>query len=299
MQYVAEQALNALSIGAEYSLLALGLAIVFSVMGLVNFAHGEFLGVGGYIMYAMALFGVGEIWMILPVCMVTVVITAVLLERVAFRPVRRAPATTGLLTAFGVAIILQNVFLMGVSPRPKAVPAIAVLNTTVDIGSFTFTILQFLEAGVTAIAIVLLVIFMRRTKLGLAMRAAAHDFTTVRLMGVRANRVIATAFAISGFLAGLAAIFFIARRGAIDPFMGLLPVLKAFVACVLGGFGSLPGAVVGGLVLGVLEVTLIIILPDILAGLRDAAVFFIVGAILVWRPQGLLGKKAELGDKTA
>ena len=299
MQYVAEQALNALSIGAEYSLLALGLAIVFSVMGLVNFAHGELLGVGGYIMYAMALFGVGEIWMILPVCVLTVVITAVLLERVAFRPVRRAPATTGLLTAFGVAIILQNVFLMGVSPRPKAVPAVAVLNTTVDIGSFTFTILQFLEAGVTAIAIVLLVIFMRRTKLGLAMRAAAYDFTTVRLMGIRANRVIATAFAISGFLAGLAAIFFIARRGAIDPFMGLLPVLKAFVACVLGGFGSLPGAVVGGLVLGILEVVLIIVLPDILAGLRDAAVFFIVGAILVWRPQGILGKKAELGDKTA
>ena len=299
MQYVAEQALNALSIGAEYSLLALGLAIVFSVMGLVNFAHGELLGVGGYIMYAMALFGVGEIWMILPVCVLTVVITAVLLERVAFRPVRRAPATTGLLTAFGVAIILQNVFLMGVSPRPKAVPAVAVLNTTVDIGSFTFTILQFLEAGVTAVAIVLLVIFMRRTKLGLAMRATAYDFTTVRLMGIRANRVIATAFAISGFLAGLAAIFFIARRGAIDPFMGLLPVLKAFVACVLGGFGSLPGAVVGGLVLGILEVVLIIVLPDILAGLRDAAVFFIVGAILVWRPQGILGKKAELGDKTA
>ena len=299
MQYVAEQALNALSIGAEYSLLALGLAIVFSVMGLVNFAHGELLGVGGYIMYAMALFGVGEIWMILPVCVLTVVITAVLLERVAFRPVRRAPATTGLLTAFGVAIILQNVFLMGVSPRPKAVPAVAVLNTTVDIGSFTFTILQFLEAGVTAVAIVLLVIFMRRTNLGLAMRAAAYDFTTVRLMGIRANRVIATAFAISGFLAGLAAIFFIARRGAIDPFMGLLPVLKAFVACVLGGFGSLPGAVVGGLVLGILEVVLIIVLPDILAGLRDAAVFFIVGAILVWRPQGILGKKAELGDKTA
>jgi branched-chain amino acid transport system permease protein len=299
LQYVIEQALNALSIGAEYSLLALGLAIVFSVMGLVNFAHGEFIGVGGYIMYAMVLFGMGEIWMILPVCMLTVVIAAVLLERVAFRPVRRAPATTGLLTAFGVSIILQNVFLLGVSPRPKTVPAVSVLNTTVDIGSYTFTILQFLEAGVTAIAIVLLVIFMRRTKVGLAMRAAAYDFTTVRLMGMRANRVIATAFAISGFLAGIAAIFFIARRGAIDPFMGLLPVLKAFVACVVGGFGSLPGAVVGGLVLGILEVVLIIILPDAMAGLRDAAVFFIVGAILVWRPQGLLGKKAELGDKTA
>ena len=299
MQYVAEQMFNALSIGAEYSLLALGLAIVFSVMGLVNFAHGEMIGVGGYIMYAMVLFGMGEIWMILPVCMLTVVITAVLLERVAFRPVRRAPATTGLLTAFGVSIILQNVFLLGVSPRPRTVPPVAVLNTTVDIGSFTFTILQFLEAGVTAIAIVLLVIFMKRTKVGLAMRAAAYDFTTVRLMGMRANRVIATAFAISGFLAALAAIFFIARRGAIDPYMGLLPVLKAFVACVLGGFGSLPGAVIGGLVLGILEVTLIIVLPDALAGLRDAAVFFIVGAILVWRPQGILGKKAELGDKTA
>lgn len=299
MQYVVEQGLNALSIGAEYSLLALGLAIVFSIMGLVNFAHGELLGAGGYTMYAMLLFGVGNLWLIIAVAVLAVVVTALLLERLAFRPVRNAPATTGLLTAFGVSIVLQNLFLLTVAPRPKSIPPLSVLNTTVHIGPFTFAILQFLEAGVTAVAIALLVLFLKRTRLGLAMRAAAVDFKTVRLMGMRANRVIAAAFAISGFLAGLAAVFFLARRGAVDPFMGLVPVLKAFVACVLGGFGSLPGAVVGGLVLGVLEVVILLVLPQGLGGFRDAAVFFVVGAILVWRPEGLLGRKGEFGGQGA
>jgi len=295
MQYIVEQGLNALSIGAEYALLALGLAIVFSIMGLVNFAHGELLGVGGYAMYAVLLFGIGDLWVILGTAVIAVVVYAVLLERIAFRPVRHAPATTGLLTAFGVSIVLQNIFLLTVSPRPKSIPPLSVLNTTVLIGDYTFSILQFFEAGVTAIAITLLVLFLRRTRLGMAMRAAAHDFTTVRLMGIRANRVIATAFAISGALAGIAAIFFLARRGAVDPFMGLVPVLKAFVACVLGGFGSLVGAVVGGLLLGGLEVAILLLLPEGLGGLRDAAVFFGVGALLVWRPQGLVGRKGELG----
>ncbi|MEN2978269.1 branched-chain amino acid ABC transporter permease [Tistrella bauzanensis] len=299
MDYLIEQALNGFSIGAQYALLALGLAIVFSVMGLVNFAHGEFIGVAGYAMFAMAAMGMTNPWLLVVFGVVTVVLVALVLERVAFRSVRDAPPTTGLLTAFGVGIVLQNLFLLMVSPRPKAVPALSVLNTPVDLAGFTVTALQMLEVGVTAVAIGALVWFLRATRIGLAMRAAALDFTTVRLMGMRANRVIAAAFAISGLLASIAAIFFIARRGAIDPFMGLLPVLKAFVACVLGGFGSLPGAVVGGLLLGFVEVMLIVILPDKLAGLRDASVFLIVGAILVFRPQGILGRRVELGDKTA
>lgn len=299
MDYLIEQALNGFSIGAQYSLLALGLAIVFSVMGLVNFAHGEFIGVAGYAMFAMAAMGMTDPWLLVVFAMATVTLVALVLERVAFRPVRNAPPTTGLLTAFGVGIILQNLFLLMVSPRPKAVPELSALNRTVEVAGHDFTILQFLEVGVTSVAIAGLVWFLRGTRIGLAMRAAALDFTTVRLMGMRANRVIATAFAISGLLASIAAIFFIARRGAIDPFMGLLPVLKAFVACVLGGFGSLPGAVVGGLLLGLVEVMLIVLLPDRLAGLRDASVFLIVGVILVFRPQGILGRRVELGDKTA
>lgn len=299
MEYLIQQLLNALSFGAEYALLALGLALVFSVMGLVNFAHGELIAVGGYTMYVMVALHIESLWWILTIPVITTVATAVLLERVAFRPIRGAPATTGLLTAFGVGIILQNVFLLTVSARPKAVPVLGPLTGTWNVGPFTISSLQVLETLATGIAIVLLVLFLQRTSIGLAMRAAAYDFATVRLMGIRANRVIATAFAISGVLAATAAVFVIARRGAVSPYLGFDPVLKAFVACVLGGFGSLPGAVVGGFALGAIEVMILVILPQSLGGLRDAAVFGLVGALLLWRPQGLMGKTVELGDKAA
>ena len=133
--------------------------------------------------------------------------------------------------------------------------------------------------------------------IGIAMRAAVLEFSTVRLMGIRANRVIATAFAISGFLAGVAAVFIVARSGAITPHMGFLPVLKAFIACVVGGFGSLPGAVVGGLLIGITEVGVLITLPQEYGGLKDAVVFSLIGLILVLRPQGIMGVISELGDK--
>jgi branched-chain amino acid transport system permease protein len=154
-----------------------------------------------------------------------------------------------------------------------------------------------LETTVTAIALLLLLLILRRTNIGLAMRAAARDFDMVRMVGINANKVIAAAFAVSGFLAGLAAIFIIARRGVVDPFMGFTPVLKAFVAAVLGGFGSLGGAVVGGFLLGALEVFFQLVLPPSIAGYRDAFVFVLVAAILVWRPQGLVGTKRQFGDK--
>lgn len=299
MEYLIQQLLNALSFGAEYSLLALGLAIVFSIMGLVNFAHGELVAIGGYMMYAMGALAIDNLWYVLPLAVLFTMVAAVLLERVAFRPVRRAPATTGLLTAFGVGLILQNIFLLTVSARPRAVPALGPLNQTWAVGPFTISSLQVMEMAATGIAILLLLLFLKRTPIGIAMRAAALDFATVRLMGIRANRVIATAFAVSGLLAGIAAIFIIARRGAIDPLLGFNPVLKAFVACVLGGFGSLPGAVIGGFALGAIEVLILVIMPQHWGGLRDAAVFGLVGALLVWRPQGLVGKTIELGDKEA
>lgn len=290
MDYFLQQALNALSLGGEYALLALGLAIVFSVMGLVNFAHGELITVGGYAMFlAVLIFGVKDPLLILPVGVLAAIFFAVLLERVAFRPVRAAPPTTGMLMAFGISIILQNSALIFVGTRPKAVPTAEWLMLDVNIGSLRMPVVQLLEAGVTIGAITLLVVFMRNTTIGIAMRAAAKDFSTVRLMGIRADRVVRTAFAISGLLAGLAAVFIMARRGAVDPFMGFTPVLKAFVAAVVGGFGSLPGAVIGGFALGIAEVTLQATLPSSVAGFRDAFIFSAIAVLLLFRPQGILG----------
>ena len=297
IDYVVQQSLNALSFGAEYALIALGLAIVFSIMGLVNFAHGEVIAIGGYSMMVMAAIAFRNPIIIIVGAIFASVIMAVFLERIAFRPVRYADATTGLLTAFGVSLILQNLFLLLVSPRPIAVTSMYFLDWPIKLGSIRISSLQIFETAATLLAILFLVLFLKRSFLGIAMRAASLDFEMVRLMGIRANRVIATAFAISGLLAGIAAIFIIARRGAVDPTLGFNPVLKAFVACVVGGFGSLTGAVLGGFLLGALEVGMLVILPQSYGGMKDAFVFAVIAIILVWRPEGILSPQKEKGDK--
>ena len=297
IDYVVQQSLNALSFGAEYALIALGLAIVFSIMGLVNFAHGEVIAIGGYSMMVMAAIAFRNPIIIIVGAIFASVIIAVFLERIAFRPVRYADATTGLLTAFGVSLILQNLFLLLVSPRPIAVTSMYFLDWPIKLGSIRISSLQIFETVATLLAILFLVLFLKRSFLGIAMRAASLDFEMVRLMGIRANRVIATAFAISGLLAGIAAIFIIARRGAVDPTLGFNPVLKAFVACVVGGFGSLTGAVLGGFLLGALEVGMLVILPQSYGGMKDAFVFAVIAIILVWRPEGILSPQKEKGDK--
>ncbi|MEZ5825482.1 MAG: branched-chain amino acid ABC transporter permease [Geminicoccaceae bacterium] len=297
MDYLAQQALNALSFGAEYALIALGLAIVFSIMGLVNFAHGEVIAFGGYSMVIAGTLLTGNPWILMIAVILACVLASVALERIAFRTVRGADLTTGLLTAFGVSIVLQNLFLLLGSPRPIAATQLIFLDQTITFGSIRVSSLQILETLATVVAIGLLLLFLRRTTLGIAMRAAALDFEMVRLCGIRANRVIAGAFAISGLLAGLACIFIMARRGSVQPHMGFDPVLVAFVACVIGGFGSLPGAVLGGFLLGIAEVTMLIILPQSAGGLAQAAVFLLVALILIWRPDGILSKAVETGDK--
>ena len=297
MVYAIQQTLNALSLGSEYALLALGLAIIYSMMRLVNFAHGEIIGIGGYTMYTLLVIGIDLPWLIIPFSILAATIGALVFERVAFRPIRHAPGTTGLLTSFGVSIVMQNVFLLFISPKPKPVPVLGFLNNLIQIGSFSVQTLQLLEFSITIIAVGALLIFLKYNIVGIAMRAAVTEFATVKLMGIKANLVIATAFAISGFLAGVASIFIVARSGAITPHIGFLPVLKAFIACVVGGFGSLPGAVIGGFIIGITEVVILITMPQEYGGLKDAVVFSFISLILIIRPQGIMGAISELGDK--
>ena len=207
MEFVAQQTMNALSFGAEYALLALGLAIVFSIMGLVNFAHGEIIAVGGYTMVAMAALSLNNPFIVIGAAILVASIGSVTLERVAFRPVRYADPTTGLLTAFGVSIVLQNLFLLLVSPRPIAVTSLYFLEWPISFAGLRISSLQLFETLTTIIVIVVMMLFLKKTVLGLAMRAAAMDFEMVRLTGIRANRVFAAAFLISGLLAGIACVF--------------------------------------------------------------------------------------------
>lgn len=284
-----QQILNAISLGGIYALLALGLAIVFSILHLINFAHGELITLPAYAMYGMYLLGLP--WVAFAAISILVgVVAALAMERIAFRPVRDASPATLLLTSLGLSIIIQSLLQMLISPRERAVPQPDWLLDSFEVAGLRVQAVQLLAIGVTIVSLVALTMIMQRTRMGIAMRAAAEDFDATRLMGISANRVIALAFAISGLLASLAAILLLARRGTVHPSMGLLPVLKAFVATVLGGFGSLAGAAVGGFLLGFLEVALRAWLPQDVAGFTEGILFAIVGFLLFLRPNGLFGR---------
>lgn len=282
-----QQIINAISLGGVYALLALGLAIVFSIIGLINFAHGELMTVSGYSLLGALLLGVP-----LPAAVIVAVATGVLaalaLERVAFRPMRGASVTTLLITSFAVSSLLKVVFQNGVSARPQPVTMPDWMTGAYDIAQVSIGVGPTISICAAVLVLLALELFLKRTVTGTAMRAAAEDFDAVRLMGITAGRVIATAFALSGLLAGLAAMLWIAQRASVDPLMGFIPVLKAFIATVVGGLGSLRGAVAGGFLLGAIEVGLQAALPESMAPYRDAIVLSGVILILLVRPEGLI-----------
>jgi branched-chain amino acid transport system permease protein len=285
MQELAQNLINALSLGGLYALIALGVTIVYTIMGMMNFAHGELITLGAYAMFAVggAPFGVAII-----AALLTSALAAVLLERVAFRPIRSADLSTQLVTSLAVAVILQSTILLAATSRPRAVTTPAVLGEPTSFAGLQIPYLEIITLVVTGVLLVALGAFLHRTRMGTAMRAAAENFDMARLMGVRANVVIGSAFAISGLLAGIVAVLLVAQTGTISPAMGLAPILIGFVAVVIGGFGRISGAVVGGLVLGMLASLLQAYLPDDVKPYRDAIVFSVPIVILLFCPYGLL-----------
>lgn len=292
MEYFAQQAVNALALGGTYALLALGLAVVFSILGLINFAHGELMTITGYgLVFSLA---TGMPYVGALICgMALAVLCAVLMERVAFRPVRRASTTTMLLTSFAVSSILHTAFQNFISARPKAVPVPEWLGGAFTAAGIQIGAIPSLSILVTVVALAALVWFFQSWHTGLAMRAASEDFAVTRLMGINANRVIAASFAISGLLAAVAGVLWLFQRGSVDPMLGFVPVLKAFIAAVLGGLGSLQGAVLGGLILGATEVMLRAYLPEALLGFRDAIALALIIGLLILFPNGLMGRPIQ------
>ena len=279
--------INAVSLGGLYALMALGLAIVYGILRLTNFAYGELVLVGGY---SLLVLGKGPLpWVIVAALSVLMaLVTSLLLERVAFRPVRDASPTTMLITSFAVSALLQNAATLFISPRPKAVRTPSFFIENIRVGGLLISKGNIVSLVVSLATLGILTLFLKRTILGSALRASADDFVMARLLGVRANQVIATAFAISGLLAGMVSLFWIGRIGSVTPHIGLTPVLIAFVATVIGGMESLTGAVVGGYLLGFVNVGLQLMLPQGLLDYRDAFTFSIVILVLLFRPQGLI-----------
>jgi branched-chain amino acid transport system permease protein len=290
-QEAVQQLINALSLGATYALLALGLAMVYSILGLINFAHGELVTVAGYTMCLASRRGLS-----FPIQIILAIVFAsfagVLMERIAFRPLRGKSFLTLLFASFAVSVIIQNLFIALVSARQQGVLLPAIFSQPLRIGTLSFGWVNVITTATALATFAVLLLFLRRSKYGLGMLAASQDFQVTRLMGIRANRVIAMAFAISGALAGIAAIFIVARRGTVDPTMGFVPILKSFISIVIGGL-SLEGAVVGGFVLGAIEVGLEALLPSAAQPFRDAFSLVIVVAILYFRPQGIVSTAQE------
>lgn len=284
---------NALSLGSLYALMALGMAIVFGILRLVNLAYGELIMVAGYTLFLLNDSPLP--WLVIAMSAVAMAAFAsVLTERIAFRPVRTNSLNAMLITSFAVSTLLQNASLLLVSPRTRAVNVPGLLTQSVEIAALRISVANVLTIIVSIGLLVGLSLILRRTTLGIALRAAADDFPMTRMLGVRADRVIATAFLISGVLAGVVGLFWVARIGSVIPTIGAGPLLIALIATVIGGMQGLSGAIVGGYLLGALTVGMQLVLPQGLLDYRDAFTFGIVILVLLVRPQGLIAGRSSV-----
>jgi len=299
VQAVVQNVIDALSLGSLFALTSLGIGLIFGIMRLINFAHGDLIMIGGYALIVpstavAATMFIGE-WhpgAAVAAVIFIVVVFAIACERLAFRPLRRANPSVLLITSFTLSFFLQNAVIMIYGGRPKGVDLWPLLVEPFMLDDIRLPRLQLVLIGATALLLLLLVLFLRRTAIGRQMRAASEDFLMARFLGVRANRVIAAAFAISGLLAAVISLLFVVQNGVLKFDMGVPLVLAAFVGTVVGGMGSLVGAVIGGFVVGIASVFFQVVLPLDMRLNRDAWVYGLILVILLLRPGGLVKVKA-------
>lgn len=291
MSDLIQNLVDGLGRGSVYALLALGIAVIFGVMHLVNFAHGELITVGAYMAYWALVPWATNWWIAAIMVVVGSMLSAIAIEFVAFRWVRGGSEFTLLLTSFGVHFLVQALFVMYVGANVKTFPRPAWIADVWTIGGVNLDVVEVMTIGITAVTLVLTVLLVQRTMFGVSLRAAAEDFDAARLMGVRSDRVIRYAFLLAGLLAGVASVSLLMRSGQARPNTGLSPMLKGVLAAIIGGLGSMQGAVLGGLALGLAEVFLRSWLPDSLVGVTDGVVFILIALLFIFRPQGLLSVK--------
>lgn len=287
MTELLQNLIDGLGRGSIYALLALGVAVVFGIMHLLNFAHGELITIPGYLTY-WAFSNGWNWWGVVPLILISAVLSSLLIEKIAFSRVRGAQDFTLLLTSFGVHFIVSAGFLLYIGGAVKSINRPGWLADTVAVGSLNLELFDLLVIGVTIVVLAATSWLLNRTMFGLALRAAADDFDTARLMGVKSDSVIRGAFALSGFLAGIAGIFWLMRAGSVTPTAGIDPMLKGVLAALIGGLGSLRGAVLGGLVLGLAEVLLRSWLPEGIQNLTTGFVFVLIALLFIFKPGGLL-----------
>ena len=280
------QVLNGLQLGSIYALVALGYTMVYGIILLLNFAHGDIIMFGSYVAWiALVQLGLNPAIAVL-LAIFGCVVLGVLIDKVAYAPLREAPRLSILITAIGVSYLLENGVQLLLGADAKVVPSIIDLGTVQVFGS-TLSGTALLTVAVTIAATVVLTVLVQKTRLGKAMRAVSEDMGAARLMGVNVNSTISFTFAVGSALAGIAAILYTMAYQQASPTMGVMLGTKAFVAAVLGGIGSIPGAVIGGLIVGFSEV---FVAAFGLSVWQDAVVFLLLILVLIVKPTGLLGR---------
>ncbi|NLG25297.1 MAG: branched-chain amino acid ABC transporter permease [Clostridiales bacterium] len=281
-----QHCLTGVSLGGAYALIAIGYTMVYGILRLINFAHGDIFMIAGYFMiFAMA----SMPWAVaIPVVILGTVLLGVAIERAAYAPLRSAPRMSIMISAIGVSYLLQNLATYLFSALPQPYPEIPFLKHIFQIGEVSASLVTFITPVLAVLLVLGLTQLISHTKIGMAMRAVSKDFETAKLMGVKINTVISVTFVIGSALAAVGSILYFTDRMSVNPFSGTLPGLKCFVAAVLGGIGSVPGAMVGGFVIGMFETILVAVGQSTFS---DAFTFLLLIAMLLLRPTGLFGEK--------
>lgn len=287
MQHLA----NGISLGSLYALIAIGYTMVYGILRLINFAHGDIFMLGAYLSYYAVVYTSMPWFMAFVAAAILTGIIGLLLERIAYRPLRDARRITIMISAIGASFFLQNFAIVVFGGRPKAFPVPPILNRIINIGGVSINAVTFIIPTITIGLLLILTYFISKTKTGMAMRALSANYETARLMGINVNRVISITFFIGSFLAAIGGIMWGAKYPQLIPLMGAMPGIKCFIAAVIGGIGNIAGAVLGGFILGFGEILLVAFLPS-LTGYRDAFAFILLIVILLVKPTGLLGEKA-------
>lgn len=281
----AQHFLTGISLGGSYALIAIGYTMVYGILRLINFAHGDIFMISGYFMiFAMASFP----WFIaIPIVLIGTVALGVMIEKAAYKPLRSSPRMSIMISAIGVSYLLQNLATYLFTALPKSYPEIPFLKKIFQFGDISASLVTLITPVLTVILVILLIQLINHTKIGMAMRAVSKDTETARLMGIKVDSTISMTFVIGSLLAAVGSILYFTDRMTVYPFSGSLPGLKCFVAAVLGGIGSIPGAVIGGFIIGICETMLVAMGYSTYS---DAFTFLLLIIILLVRPTGIFGE---------
>lgn len=289
LNYILSQLVNGLKLGSIYAIIAIGYSMVYGILKLINFAHGDLLTVGVYTMLVLMGFAGLPIWLVVIVGCAVAIAVGVLMERLAYRPLRGSGEETTLISSLAVSVFLQNLLSMIFTPQKKAFHLPDYLTQTHRIGLISLSTMNIITFILIVVILVALTLLLKKTKIGMAMRACSDNLTASCLMGIKINTVVVTAFVIGSGLAALSGLMLAGEYKTIEPMMGFVPGLKAFCAAVLGGIGSLNGAVLGGFIIGIAEMLFAGLMPSDITPYRDAFIFLLLIVVLLVKPNGILG----------